>query len=89
MLAPERLRKCVEKYKIVKSLMDLAKRYGVNIKTVAKWRKRDFVHDGPMGQKFIQKVRLSLRRLLLWLSEYLHNCIWMIVYIHCRHKYPI
>ena len=29
----------------------LAARYGINEKTVAKWRKRDFVHDAPMGPK--------------------------------------
>ena len=29
----------------------LGVRYGINEKTVAKWRKRDFVHDAPMGPK--------------------------------------
>ena len=29
----------------------LAARYGLNRKTVAKWRKRAFVHDAPMGPK--------------------------------------
>lgn len=33
------------------SLKVLAKRYGINEKTVAKWRKRSFVHDAPMGPK--------------------------------------
>ena len=33
------------------SLNVLAKQYGINPKTVAKWRKRDFVHDAPMGPK--------------------------------------
>ena len=32
-------------------LKDLATRYGLNHKTVAKWRKRSFVHDAPMGPK--------------------------------------
>ena len=31
------------------SLTVLAQRYGINPKTVAKWRKREFVHDAPMG----------------------------------------
>jgi len=31
------------------SLNVLAKQYGINPKTVSKWRKRDFVHDAPMG----------------------------------------
>lgn len=32
-------------------LKELAARYGLNRKTVAKWRKRAFVHDAPMGPK--------------------------------------
>lgn len=33
------------------SLNTLAERYGVNPKTVAKWKKRTFAHDAPMGPK--------------------------------------
>ncbi|PXV72599.1 hypothetical protein C8R14_1111, partial [Nitrosomonas eutropha] len=29
------------------SLNVLAKRHGINPKTVAKWRKREFTHDAP------------------------------------------
>lgn len=32
-------------------LKELAARYGLNRKTVAKWRKRSFVHDAAMGPK--------------------------------------
>ncbi len=32
-------------------LKELAAQYGLNLKTVAKWRKRAFVHDAPMGPK--------------------------------------
>jgi transposase-like protein len=32
-------------------LKALAARYGLNSKTVAKWRKRGFLHDAPMGPK--------------------------------------
>ncbi len=32
-------------------LKELAGRYGLNRKTVAKWRKRSFLHDAPMGPK--------------------------------------
>jgi hypothetical protein len=32
-----------------KSLNKLAERYDINPKTVAKWKKRPFVHDAPMG----------------------------------------
>ena len=33
------------------SIKSLAKRYGVNHKTVAKWKQRHAVHDDPMGPK--------------------------------------
>jgi len=32
-------------------LKELAARYSLNRKTVAKWRKRNFLHDAPMGPK--------------------------------------
>ena len=41
------------------SLMVLAQRYGINPKTVAKWRKRKFVHDAPMGPKEVRSTVLS------------------------------
>ena len=42
------------------SLMALSQRYGINPKTVEKWRKRDFVHDAPMGPKVVRSKSLSL-----------------------------
>jgi hypothetical protein len=33
------------------SLNTLAERYDLNPKTVAKWKRRAFVHDAPMGPK--------------------------------------
>ena len=41
------------------SLRVLSKKYGVNQKTVSKWRKRDFVHDAPMGPKQPRSTVLS------------------------------
>ena len=41
------------------SLMVLAERHGINPKTVAKWRKRDFVHDDSMGPKKPSSTVLS------------------------------
>src|SRR6516162_9870899 len=49
--APRRQRRSVERYSIVKSLRALAKRYGVNPKTVAKWRSRKSVADLRTGPK--------------------------------------
>jgi hypothetical protein len=41
------------------SLIKPAARYGVNPKTIGKWRKRDFIHDAPMGPKVIRSRSLS------------------------------
>ena len=41
------------------SLKALSEKYGVNHKTVSKWRKRDFVHDAPMGPKSARSTVLS------------------------------
>lgn len=40
-------------------LKELAARYGLNQKTVAKWRKRAFVHDAPMGPKVVRSTVLT------------------------------
>ena len=44
------------------SLRTLAGRYGVNLKTVAKWKKRDTVSDSPMGPKQPSSTVLSLEQ---------------------------
>lgn len=41
------------------SIIKASKRFGVNPKTIAKWRKRDFVEDVPMGPKVIKSTVLS------------------------------
>lgn len=41
------------------SLITLSERYGVNPKTIEKWRKRDFIHDAPMAPKVIRSKSLS------------------------------
>ncbi len=41
------------------SLRGLAKRYGINPKTVAKWKARSSVHDLPTGPKQAQSTVLS------------------------------
>ena len=42
------------------SLMVLAARYGINPKTVAKWRKRAYVTDARMGPKEVRSTVLSV-----------------------------
>ena len=41
------------------TIAELSARYGLNPKTVAKWRKRDVVTDAPMGPKEIRSSVLS------------------------------
>jgi transposase InsO family protein len=41
------------------SLRTLAKQYGINPKTVAKWKKRDHVHDAVMGPKETRSTVLT------------------------------
>jgi hypothetical protein len=41
------------------SIQELSERYGVNPKTVIKWKKRDFVHATPMGPKHVRSSVLS------------------------------
>ena len=40
-------------------LKELATQHGLNRKTVAKWRKRAFVHDAPMGPKTVRSTVLT------------------------------
>ena len=39
---------------------ELAERHGINPKTVAKWKKRAFVHDAPMGPKAPRSTVLTV-----------------------------
>jgi hypothetical protein len=57
-VAPARLRRSVERYSIVKRGA-LAERYGINPKTVAKWKQRSFAGDAPMGPKEPRSTLLS------------------------------
>ena len=41
------------------SIQELSERYGINPKTVTKWKKRDFVTDTPMGPKDVRSTVLS------------------------------
>jgi transposase-like protein len=50
--APQQLRQSVEQYKNShESLRALSGRYGINQKTVVKWRKRSTVSNSPTGPK--------------------------------------
>jgi hypothetical protein len=59
--APPRQRRWVERYSIVKeSLRALANRYGINQKTVAKWKKRTSAVALPTGPKEPKSTVLSI-----------------------------
>lgn len=58
--APRRQRRSVERQHSQESLRALAKRYGINQKTVAKWKKRTSVADVPTGPKNPTSTVLSI-----------------------------
>ena len=58
--APRRQRQSVERYNIVGEPEGAAKRYGINPKTVAKWKKRGSVADLPTGPKDAASTVLSI-----------------------------
>ncbi len=41
------------------TIKELSEQYDLNPKTVMKWRKRDFVHDAPMGPKEVRSTVLK------------------------------
>lgn len=64
------------------SLIKLAKRYGINPKTVAKWRKRDSVEDAKMGPKNPRSTVLTVEEEAACVA--FRNCPWMTVYMLCK-----
>ena len=46
----------------------LAKKFGINIKTVYKWKKREAIIDDPMGAKKLRTVLSELEELAIWSS---------------------
>src|SRR5438067_1883726 len=55
---PEAVRRAIQRSQ--ESLGTVAKRHGINPKTVAKWRKRSFVADLPTGPKQPSSTVLSI-----------------------------
>ena len=59
-------------------LRDLAKHYGINPKTVAKWRSRNSIQDRPTGPKQAQSTVLSAEDEAVWPpSVGIPRCPWM------------
>ena len=68
-------------------LKELAARYGLNHKTVAKWRKRAFVNDAPMGPKRRTRQCYRLRRKRSSSpSASIHCCRWTTASTPCRRR---
>jgi len=68
-------------------LKELAARYGLNHKTVAKWRKRPFVHDAPMGPKTPRWTVLSSEEERSSSpSASIHCCRWTTASMPCRRQ---
>jgi transposase-like protein len=57
------------------SLAKLAKRYDLNPKTVAKWKKRAHVHDAPMGPKQCHSTVLTLEEEALLVAFRRHTLL--------------
>lgn len=66
----------------------LAVRYGISEKTVAKWRKRDFVHDAPMGPKEPASTVLMKEEEAICVAFRKHSCCrWMIACTRFRPRF--
>jgi len=67
------------------SLRALANRYGINQKTVAKWKNRSSVVDLPTGPKDPKSTVLSIEEGAIILAFRSTRCSrWRIASIHCR-----
>ena len=59
------------------SLKKLAKRYGITVSTVLKWKKRDFVHDAPRGENRRHSTVLSRQEEALIVAFRKHSLLPM------------
>jgi hypothetical protein len=69
-------------------LKELAARHGLNHKTVAKWRKRAFVNDAPMGPKTPHSTVLSSKEeaIIVAFRASIHCCRWTTASMPCRRR---
>ena len=71
------------------SLNCLSARYGINPKTVAKWRKRESTQDAPVGPASPTPPFLLLNMKLLWLPFASTRCCrWMTASMRSRPPSP-
>ena len=67
----------------------VAKRLGINRKTVLKWRKRDYTHDTPMGPKNPRSTVLTIKEEAIIVSFRKKYYLWTTVYTPYKKPYPI
>src|SRR5262245_2818215 len=81
----EAIRRAIQRSQ--ESLRTLAKRHGINPKTVAKWRKRSFVADLPTGPKQPSSTVLSIEEEAIVVAVRRHtllpldDCLYALRYI--------
>jgi len=68
------------------SLNKLAESYGINPKTVAKWKKHDSVQDAPMGPKERRSTVLTPGGEAACVGRFADTrcCRWMIACMPCK-----
>jgi hypothetical protein len=70
------------------SLRSLAKRYGVDPKTIAKWKARTFVSDLPTGPKAPRSPVLSIEEEAVVVSGGILYCRSMTAFTRCNPPSP-
>ena len=72
------------------SLNKLAERYDLNPKTVAKWKKRRFVHDAAMGPKVPHSTVLTPEQeaVCVTFRQQTRCCRWTIACMPCKAAFP-
>ena len=66
---------------------ELAERHGLDPKTVAKWKKRDFVEDAPMGPKAPRSTVLTPEEEAIAVAFRKHTLLRsMIAFMRCRRR---
>ena len=71
-----------------KSLRMLAGRYGINQKTVAKWKKRISISDMPTGPKNVKSTVLSVEEEAIIVAFRKHTlCHWTTAFMLCSQPF--
>jgi hypothetical protein len=85
----EAMRRAIQNSK--ESLKKLSEKYSVNEKTIAKWKKRDYVHDARLWVRkiLILQCLAGKKRPSVLLFVGILCCRWTIVSTLCRRAFRI